>query len=171
MYKLVKWHNATQRYQSPPLHNDDDSIDIQDPHAKAQILYRKLLCRHLDVLDIPPDTPTVSQRDIPWEQISITEAYRATCQVTSSCPGKDELTAMVLRKAWPVLGQKITHFFNACIRLGTHPRTFKTANVVIIPKPGKRNRKLPKSYRPISLLSCLGKGLERLVARRISYWM
>ena len=40
----------------------------------------------------------------------------------------------------------------------------------MLPKPGKRDRTLPSSYRPISLLSCLGKGLERLIARRISYW-
>ncbi|POS82851.1 hypothetical protein EPUL_004811, partial [Erysiphe pulchra] len=58
VYKFVKWHNAAQRYQSPPLHDDDDSTEIQEPLAKAQILYRKLLCRHLDVMDIPPDTPT-----------------------------------------------------------------------------------------------------------------
>lgn len=50
-----------------------------------------------------------------------------------------------------------------------HPETFKQANVIILPKTGKRDRTLPTSYRPIALLSCLGKGLERLLARRISY--
>ena len=34
---------------------------------------------------------------------------------------------------------------------------------------GKRDRSLPKSYRPIALLSCLGKGLERLLARRLAH--
>ncbi|KHJ34148.1 hypothetical protein EV44_g3821 [Erysiphe necator] len=35
---------------------------------------------------------------------------------------------------------------------------------------GEENRTLPNSYRPISLLSSLGKGLECLIARRLSYW-
>jgi len=59
--------------------------------------------------------------------------------------------------------------FRRCLQLGQHPSPFKSAQVVIIPKPGDRNRALPKSYRPIALLSCLGKGLERLIARRLVY--
>ena len=39
----------------------------------------------------------------------------------------------------------------------------------MIPKPGKRDLSLPGSWRPISLLSCLGKGLERLIARRVAW--
>ena len=38
----------------------------------------------------------------------------------------------------------------------------------MLPKPGKRDITIPKSWRPISLLSCLGKGLERLIVRRMS---
>ena len=53
--------------------------------------------------------------------------------------------------------------------LGHHPRPFRNADVVFIPKTGKRDQSLPKSYRPISLLRTLGKGLERLVAKRLSW--
>ncbi|POS83824.1 hypothetical protein EPUL_004823, partial [Erysiphe pulchra] len=44
-----------------------------------------------------------------------------------------------------------------------------SAEVIFIPKPNKRDLTSPRSWRPISLLSCLGKGLERLVARRVSF--
>jgi len=40
---------------------------------------------------------------------------------------------------------------------------------VAIPKPGKRDKSNPRSYRLIALLSVLGKGLERLVARRLAW--
>ena len=43
------------------------------------------------------------------------------------------------------------------------PYTFKNATF----KPGKRPRLLPRWYRLIALLSCLGKVLERVVARRL----
>jgi hypothetical protein len=39
----------------------------------------------------------------------------------------------------------------------------------MILKAGKRDWRLPRSWRPIALLSCIGKGLERIVARRIAW--
>ncbi|HQT72233.1 MAG TPA: reverse transcriptase domain-containing protein, partial [Thiobacillus sp.] len=46
---------------------------------------------------------------------------------------------------------------------------FKEAEVVMIEKPGKRDLSKTRAWRPISLLSCLGKGLERLIARRLAW--
>ncbi|PWI64383.1 hypothetical protein PCL_10521 [Purpureocillium lilacinum] len=56
-----------------------------------------------------------------------------------------------------------------CLRLGHHPQPFREAEVVMIAKPGRRNLSTPRAWRPISLLSCLGKGLERLIARRLAW--
>ncbi|TKW60303.1 MAG: hypothetical protein DI628_08940 [Blastochloris viridis] len=39
----------------------------------------------------------------------------------------------------------------------------------MIAKPGRRDLTSPRAWRPVSLLSCLGKGLERLIARRLSW--
>jgi hypothetical protein len=39
----------------------------------------------------------------------------------------------------------------------------------MIAKPGRRDLTEPRAWRPISLLSCLGKGLERLIARRLAW--
>ncbi|KAI0994911.1 hypothetical protein K3495_g13269, partial [Podosphaera aphanis] len=170
VYRVVRWHNSSPRYQSPPLHLGEDTRLFHDPQDKARLLYSALLCRNLDMDDIPFETPAVPSRDIPWQTISNSEALNATCRVSSTSPREDELTSSCLRLAWPTLGDRITKLFNSCVQLGIHPRAFKRATVVILPKPGKRDRSIPKSYRPISLLSCLGKGLERLIARRISYW-
>ena len=52
-------------------------------------------------------------------------------------------------------------------RPGHHPQPFKGAEAVFIPRAGKRDQTMPSVWRPISLLSCLGKGLERLIGRRI----
>jgi hypothetical protein len=40
--------------------------------------------------------------------------------------------------------------------------------MVVIPKPNKPNYSNPKAYRPIALLNCLGKVLEKLMASRLS---
>ena len=49
---------------------------------------------------------------------------------------------------------------------GVVPVVWKEAVTIPVPKKGK-NKKNPRSYRPISLLSCVGKLLERMVNRRL----
>ncbi|KAF4421507.1 putative RNA-directed DNA polymerase from transposon X-element [Colletotrichum fructicola] len=58
----------------------------------------------------------------------------------------------------------LVHLFKACVNLNHHPECFKESYTVVLKKEGKDNYTLPKSYRPIALLSCVGKALERLVA-------
>lgn len=80
----------------------------------------------------------------------------------------DEVPVSIIRLAWPVLAGRLTRLFQACFDNGEHPAVFKEAEVIILPKGGQRDQSLPKSYRPIALLPCLGKGLERLIAKRLS---
>jgi hypothetical protein len=56
----------------------------------------------------------------------------------------------------------ILDIYNAALHLGHHPWT--TANIVIIPKLNKPDYLSAKAYRPVSLLECFGKVLEKIVA-------
>jgi hypothetical protein len=49
----------------------------------------------------------------------------------------------------------------------TPPRLWKEAVVCVIPKPGRADYTLAKNFRPISLLECLGKLLEKVIAKLI----
>ena len=75
---------------------------------------------------------------------------------------------MIIKKAWPVIKEEITHLFQLCLDEGHHPLAFKTAILCALPKPGLRPKYLPRSYRLIALLSCLRKVLEKVIARRLS---
>ena len=59
--------------------------------------------------------------------------------------------------------------YEGCLSVGHHPKPFREAEVVMIAKPGRRDLTTPRAWRPISLLSCLGKGLEQLIARRLAW--
>ena len=80
-------------------------------------------------------------------------------------PGPDDITNTLLKylptKAHVVLAK----IFNACLLLGHFPTQWKCPNVIPIHKPGK-DKVLPVSYRPISLLCCLSKVLERVILTR-----
>lgn len=60
----------------------------------------------------------------------------------------------------------LTKILNACLRLQYFPAAWKIATVITIRKPGKPPRDVA-SYRPISLLSALGKLFERLLLPRL----
>ena len=58
--------------------------------------------------------------------------------------------------------------YNKCWRKDDLPRGWLSAVLKPLLKDGK-DAKLTKSYRPISLTSCMSKLLEKIVATRLSY--
>jgi hypothetical protein len=52
-------------------------------------------------------------------------------------------------------------------KVGYHAQSWREATTVVIPKPNKPDYSSVKAYRPIALLNCLGKVLERLMATRL----
>jgi hypothetical protein len=61
---------------------------------------------------------------------------------------------------------KIVHMFNACLKLEHFTGQWKTAPVIMVPKPGKPAQETT-SYRPIRLLPVVGKLFERILLNRI----
>lgn len=87
----------------------------------------------------------------------------------NSTPGQDGIPTNILKKTWTCLSGPITALFQQCLEKGWHPSSFRQATLVALPKPGKRDWSSPRSYRLIALLSVLGKGLERLMAKRMAW--
>lgn len=81
----------------------------------------------------------------------------------------DGVTIKLLTACWDHIKEHVYCLFQACILQGHRPRPFRIAQIVMLHKPNKADYTEIRSWRPISLLSCLGKGLERLVARRIAH--
>lgn len=83
---------------------------------------------------------------------------------SDKAPGIDGMPNRFLRLVAGELITKITHLFQACFTIRYHPKKFKKANIIILRKPKKDNYSEPKAYRPIALLSTLGKALETVIA-------
>ena len=57
--------------------------------------------------------------------------------------------------------------YDSCLREGLFPKKWKEARVVALLKGADKDRAEPRSYRPLSLLSGLGKILERMLIERL----
>lgn len=80
------------------------------------------------------------------------------------------LPNIVWKELWPVVGQWIYTIFDMSLKLSIVPAAWKVARILPLRKPNKPDYTVAKAYRPISLLPTLGKMLELVVARRLSYW-
>ncbi|KAK5994259.1 putative RNA-directed DNA polymerase from transposon BS-like protein [Cladobotryum mycophilum] len=151
IYKLARWAQRTSPFQTPPLQATLErraaGDDISQPWA--------------------PLTPTTP---LPFSLTVTPEQTRyAALHTGNTAPGADGVTVQLLQLSWDHLGTHIHRLYAGCLAVGYHPQIFKSAEVVMIPKPGKRDLTKPRAWRPISLLSCLSKGLERLIAKRMAW--
>jgi hypothetical protein len=107
---------------------------------------------------------------LPWHPITEVEIQRSLNTAKgSTAPGEDGLPTLVWKHLWKHLGKLVTRIFAASIYLGYHPKRWRSAKIVVLRKPGKPDYSVPGAYRPISLLNTLGKILEAVMARRLSY--
>jgi len=69
----------------------------------------------------------------------------------------------MIKNSFDIVGNFVTDLFKDCIRQCYVPEKWKTSKVVFIPKVGKTDYSNAKNFRPISLMSFLLKGLERML--------
>ena len=79
--------------------------------------------------------------------------------------GPDQISPRLLREGAPILSKPFSLIFNRSLQQGYFPQEWKDANVTPIHK--KDEKSLPGNYRPISLLSQLGKTMERCVHKHL----
>ncbi|KAF6515471.1 hypothetical protein HZS61_005377 [Fusarium oxysporum f. sp. conglutinans] len=169
VFKAVRWLKSPGAFQPPPLQVDDIVYETQ--MDKANALRQTTLERRTADDDIDNPWASISpSRSIPFShEISLDEAQYATIHTGNTSPGSDNITVNLFKAAWHIIGTHVRRLFEGCLSIGHHPKPFKEAEVVMIAKPGRRDLTSPRAWRPVSLLSCLGKGLERLIARRLAW--
>lgn len=86
----------------------------------------------------------------------------------NTAPGADEITYAMLRNLSNDQQSILLGFFNDIWRSGVLPIEWKIATICVIPKPGKRPDSLT-NLRPISLTSCVGKVMEKMILTRYEW--
>jgi ribonuclease HI len=171
VFDMSRWHKSTGSYRSPPLKDPlrPDSPPAVALQEKRDILSRNLLQNTAEAGDIPLDTPAVPSCSLPLPDITMAQVEKSILQAGNTTPGVDELPTCIIKAAWPLIKDRVLALYQGCLRTGYHPKCFRHAVLAIIQKPNKSDWSSPRSYRPIALLSVLGKGLERLIARNMAW--
>ena len=101
-------------------------------------------------------------------EVSIAEVVSVVCQMRpKAAPGLDDIPVSVLKENLYIIAPWLALIYTASLLLHYFPESWKTAKVIPLKKPDKSSYSTPHSYRPISLLSHLGKALERIVNQRL----
>ena len=119
-----------------------------------------------------PDITSRFDTDLPFTDVTLEEVRDAIFKSKhNSAPGHSQITYQVLRWAWAnPKGQKyILSLTRKCLQNGYHPKPWRKAIAIALRKPNKPDYSNPRAYRLITLLECLAKVLERIVAKRLTF--
>uniref|UniRef100_A0A8C8I148 Reverse transcriptase domain-containing protein n=1 Tax=Oncorhynchus tshawytscha TaxID=74940 RepID=A0A8C8I148_ONCTS len=99
--------------------------------------------------------------------VSIEEIKTHLKKTKNKAPGEDNIDSTLIKQAPDEYLHLLSNLFTACHMEGYFPLPWKSAVVTMIHKPVKDPYNVT-SYRPISLLSHVGKLFERVLTQRLS---
>ena len=106
-----------------------------------------------------------------WAPLDYKELELAcsTSRVKGKTPGPDSINQEIIQHAFRACPNIFFRLYSCLVNIGYHPKCWKQATGAILKKPGKPDYTVPKAYRVIALLNCLGKVSERVLAQRLGY--
>jgi ribonuclease HI len=107
---------------------------------------------------------------VPIEPITIHEVEQCIRSLRRTAPGQDDIPNDFLKKLPPPMLYELLCVYNCSLFSGMVPLEWKRGLWFPIVKPGK-DASLVTSYRPIALLSCICKLLEKIIKRRLEYYL
>ena len=163
-WKLCKfiYTGKTSDHSIPPLNLNNEIIVNDVDKAEAFNDYFGSISHVIDA-NATIDEP-VTSTDYELSSISITchdvKYVLLNLKLNKAC-GLDMINHRLLKESVNIISKPLTCIFNKSLSLGRFHNQWKMANLVPIHKANEKN--LHKNYRPISLLSCLGKVFERCI--------
>ncbi len=170
-WSLLK--RATNTGKGSALHENpilDGDILMYEDSCKAEA-FNKFFTQSVQTDSpndpIPKDHNLIYYPKMPDFNINELDVYELLTSLDmTKATGPDNISNIFLKKCAVGLSKPLSIIFNMSIQTGTFPKKWKLANVAPIYK-NKGDRKLCNFYRPISLLPCVSKILEKIMFSHI----
>ena len=148
----------------------DDGTYTSTPKETLTELLDKLIPDQINMDNNAEDRLFLTDNNINMTEQTLTKIVNETTVRTAvklfdpyKSPGTDGIYPVLLQKGIETLLPYLVHIFRLSLRTGKLAKQWLTTKMVFIPKVGKSDYTLAKSYRPISLMSFVLKSLERLI--------
>ncbi|KAF5641733.1 uncharacterized protein FTJAE_3992 [Fusarium tjaetaba] len=170
VFRLARGKSQPLQFtQTPTLEYKCDSEDVNETkfaesdYDKVEMI-KKVKFRNNNnpeskrILDEPGPRHDPQREDIDMPRSIDAEKLRKIIKglKNNKAPGPDKVPNEAIKLGMEPLLPYFVLGFNACLNLSLHPANFKDSIIVMLLKTGKEPHK-PESYRPISLLSTVGK--------------
>jgi len=179
----------TKIKQIPALLDPETNYTITNTTAKAELLNRNFSYQSTnhsdpifektvnDFLHIYNNTHHPQEHNVHDTQefinndITLHEVSKAIKSIESwKAMGCDHIHNYLLKSGGPVVAKTLHYLFQLSWDSNQLPWIWKLSEICPIPKPNK-NHSNPTNYRPISLLSTVGKLMEKIVASRLTWYL
>ncbi len=165
--RVTKNDKASALHETPIM---DNNLLIYDDTCKAEA-FNRFFTESIQTENpddpIPNDHNLLYYPKIPHLIIQEKDVYNILSELdTTKATGPDNISNIFLKKCAISLAKPLCQIFNLSIKTGTFPTKWKLANVTPVFK-NKGDHKLCDFYRPISLLPCVSKVLEKLLFSHI----
>lgn len=165
--KYLKAGNDTAFGKVPQLIRADESSTTCNEEQAEELLNTFFPPLPDDIEDEGDRGP---RAPVPMPDLTMEEVERQLLAAKSwKAPGEDGLPVIVWKNVWPVAKHRVLAIFRASLEEGVLPDQWRHAKIIPLKKPGKADYASAKAWRPISLLSTLGKVLEAVIAERLSH--
>ena len=171
-WKVTKtFLNSKKQSDIPPLFHNDSHYET--PQEKAELFNNVFASQfELDDAGISIPQPIVDPNLNSLENIvlideEVIDILRTLD--TSKSSGPDFISPKMLKLGAEQLAYPLCKLFNISLNINKFPTSWKKANITPVYKKG--NKSAVNNYRPISLLSCVGKVMERCVYKHLSNFM
>ncbi|CAH2208798.1 jg5228, partial [Pararge aegeria aegeria] len=158
------------RPDQPPAFDDIDKAECLADSLEAQCSPSTISIDRTQVLKVESELETLFSLPPDGDPLPPTTCEEVHTIIkgfhSKKAPGPDSINNKTLKLLPGEIINLLVVIFNTFLAHCYFPDSWKEANVIGIPKPGKP-RNLPTSYRPISLLNSLAKVFERVILNRL----
>ena len=152
----------------PPL--EKDGVTYYTNKEKAAILNQFFINQSTtedndDVPDVPERLSSINEINLSVEEIKNTLTKLSTGKAT----GPDQIHNILFKKSAGIISEPLTFLFNRSLNEGIFFQ--QSGKQHTLHQFIKGNKEQRTNYRPISLLSCVGKTLEKCVHRHVSNYL
>ncbi|KAG7309154.1 hypothetical protein JYU34_005076 [Plutella xylostella] len=130
----------------------------------------KTLASNIHSEHLPPDESHCKAESFVILDTDVDEIIHLIQSLKTDCaPGIDGISSKIIKLNVAILCKPICHIFNLCLRNGIFPASFKSSLILPLYKSGDKSSF--SNYRPISILPCLSKILEKLINNRLTNYL